>query len=289
VRRFAVLAVFVGLFVVPAAAVLGAEALAKAADRARPRVPLTIDEHGAVIVEVRVNDAGPFKFIVDTGSARSAVADGLARELGAPIVAKSEVVTSAGSEIYPVARLATVAVGARSEMYVNGILAPILPASRLIALGRGVRGVLGQDFLSAFNYTLDYRLSRLTWDAPFGCEGPDVVRMAALEGRFVMTLDAAGPLRLVPDSGADALVLFASRARTVSGVRHSGATVRDLSGARLARMTTVPRLRLGGVTVRDVDAFVVDRTEPGVDGLMPLHRFASVSFAAGGACLVARQ
>jgi hypothetical protein len=84
-------------------------------------------------------------------------------------------------------------------------------------------------------------------------------------------------------------VLFTTPGKTVTGVRHGGATVRDLSGARLARVMTVPRLRLGGVTVRDVDAFVIDRMEPGVDGLMPLHRFASVSFAAGGACLVARQ
>jgi predicted aspartyl protease len=289
VGRFAVLAVLVGLSVVPPAAALGAEALAKAADRTRPRVPLTIDEHGAVIVEVRVNDAGPFKFIVDTGSARSAVSDTLARELGARIVARSEVVTSAGSAMHLVARLATVALGARSEMHVTGILAPILPESRLVALGRGVRGILGQDFLSAFNYTLDYRLSRLTWDAPLGCEGPDVVPMARLEGRFVMTLEAAVPLRLVPDSGADALVLFSTPAMPVTEARHGHITVRDLVGARPARVTTVPRLRLGGVTVRDIAAFVIDRAEPGVDGLMPLHRFASVSFAAGGACLVARQ
>lgn len=268
-------AVFVGLSVVPV----------MAADRAQPRVPLTIDENGGVIVDVRVNGAGPFKFMVDTGSARSAVDEALARELGTPVVAKSEVVTSAGSELRLVARLASVAIGARSEMHVNGILAPILPAARLAVLGRGVRGVLGQDFLSAFNYTLDYRFAYLTWDAPLGCEGPGVVPMAAQEGRFVMALEAAGPLRLVPDSGADALVLFGARTALRPGVR----TVRDLLGARPARMTTIPRLRLGAVTMRDLDAFVIDRAEPGVDGLMPLHRFASVSFAAGGACLVARK
>ncbi len=273
-RKALVLAVFLGLSVVPVAA-----------DRARPPVPLTIDEHGGVVVDVRVNDAGPFRFIVDTGSARSAVADGLARELRAPIVAKSEVVTSAGSEMHAVARLASVAIGARSEMHVKGILAPVLPAARLLVLGQGVRGVLGQDFLSAFNYTLDYRLSHLRWDPPLNCEGRGVVRMAAQEGRFVMALEAAGPLRLVPDSGADAVVLFGAQ----TGRRPGDGSVSDLLGARPAQTTTVRLLRLGDVTVRNLDAYVVDRTEPGVDGLMPLHRFASVSFAAGGACLVARK
>ena len=274
-RKLLVLAVLVGLSVIPTIA----------ADRTQPRVPLTIDEHGGVMVDVRVNDAGPFRFIVDTGSARSAVADGLALELGAPIVAKSEVVTGAGSEMRPVARLARVALGARSEMHVNGILAPVLPAARLLVLGRGVRGVLGQDFLSAFNYTLDYRLRHLRFDPPLNCEGPGVVRMATHEGRFVMALEAAGPLRLVPDSGADAVVLFGARTPR----RRGDGSVSDLLGVRPAHTTTVPRLHLGDVTVRNLDAYVIDRTEPGVDGLMPLHRFASVSFAAGGACLVARK
>ena len=274
-RKFPVLALVIGLSIEPA----------MAEDRARPRVPLNIDEHGGVIVDVRVNGAGPFRFMIDTGSARSAIDEGLARELGAPIVAKTEVVTGAGAEVRLVARLASVAIGAGSEMQVTGILAPVLPAARLAVLGRGVRGVLGQDFLSAFNYTLDYRLDFLTWDAPLVCEGPGLVRMTARDGRFVMTVEAAEPLRLVPDSGADALVLFSARTAAAPGIR----TVRDLIGTRPARVTTIPRLRLGSVTMSDLDAFVVDRAEPGVDGLMPLHHFSSVSFAAGGACLLARK
>ena len=255
-------------------------------DHRRPAVPLEIDARGGIVVTVMIGGSGPYRFLLDTGTSRSIVSDTLARELAAPVVAKTEMASSTGSEWRLVVRLASLSIG---TSVVRDVLAPVLPDSHLDDVDLAVRGVLGQDFLSAFNYTLDYRLRRLTWDAPLGCEGPGVVPMAALAGRFVMTLEAAGPLRLVPDSGADALVLFSTPAMTVSGVRHGDARVTDLLGARPARMTTVPRLRLGGVTVRDVDAFVIDRAEPGVDGLMPLHRFASVSFAAGGGCLVARQ
>ena len=52
--------------------------------------PLTIDERGGVIVEARLNGAGPFKFMVDTGASRSIVADDLARPW-APGGARSEV------------------------------------------------------------------------------------------------------------------------------------------------------------------------------------------------------
>jgi hypothetical protein len=57
---------------------------------------------------------------------------------------------------------------------------------------------------------------------------------------------------------------------------------------RIAERRTLKRLRVGTVTFRDVDAFAIDRDEPEVDGLLPLHHFASVSFAAGGACMIAR-
>jgi hypothetical protein len=33
----------------------------------------------------------------------------------------------------------------------------------------------------------------------------------------------------------------------------------------------------------------IARNDPGVDGLLPLHRFTAVSFAAGGSCIVVRR
>jgi hypothetical protein len=235
---------------------------AGAADRSRAAIPMAVDAHGGVLVSVRVNDAGPFPFLLDTGAARSIVADDLARELGAPVVAKSEVVTSVGSDMRFVVRLRSMAV---ASSRVDDILAPVVPAVRLSQLGRGVRGLLGQDFLSAFNYTLDYRRGRLTWDEPLTCDAPGAVRLVAAEGRFLMALDddRGTPLRLVPDSGAEVLVLFRP-------------------------IATTPSLRVGAATLRGVKALVVDRDDPGADGLLPLHGFSSVSFAAGGTCLVAR-
>lgn len=260
---------------------------ARAADRTTVPVPLTVDEHGGVLVDVSVDAAGPFRFILDTGATRSVVADDLARDLTSPIVAQSDVVTSGGTELRPVARLGTVRLGMTR---VDGLLAPVVPAARLASLGRGVRGLLGQDFLSAFNYTLDYRRRLLTWDdaSRVSCDGRGAVRMERSEGRFVMHLtDANGaPLRLVPDSGAEALVLFGSADRSASNRR---VLVSSVSGARGATLTRLPRLVVGSIELYDVIAVLVDRHEPEVDGLLPLHGFSSVSFAAGGACVVMRR
>lgn len=229
-------------------------------------VPVAIDGQGGIAVPVVVNGAGPFVFILDTGAARSIVADDLARELAAPVVAKSEVVTSAGSAMRLVVRLASVGVASAE---VNAVLAPVLPAASLARLGRGVRGLLGQDFLSAFNYTLDYRRRRLTWDEGLTCDVPEAVRMSAAEGRFVLVAETGrgSRVRLVPDSGAAVAVLFQGREPS-------------------------PRpseFRVGGVTLYDVPTAVIARDDPAADGLLPLHGFSAVSFAAGGSCLIVRK
>jgi predicted aspartyl protease len=246
--------------------VTAATVSASAAERTRPPVPLAIDGRGGIVVGIHVNGEGPFKFMLDTGAARSLVSDDLARALAAPVVAKSEVITSAGSDVRYVVRLASIALGSAR---VEAILAPVLPAVNLAQLGPGVRGLLGQDFLSAFNYTLDYRRGRLVWDDRSTCDAADSVRLTAAEGRFVMALENEDgrPVRLVPDTGAEVAVLFQGRA-----------AVRPIS-----------RVRVGATTLRDLRPVVVTRDDEHADGLLPLHGFASVSFAAQGACLTVRK
>ena len=40
---------------------------------------------------------------------------------------------------------------------------------------------------------------------------------------------------------------------------------------------------------RNVAAYNVQRVDANADGLLPLHHFGAVSFAAGGACLLVRN
>jgi predicted aspartyl protease len=268
---------------------LGSALPISAAGGAAPRVPLAIDVHGGIAIPVLIGDAGPFDFILDTGASRSIISDDLARQLGAPRVARSEVVTSAGTEWQSVVRLAGVSVGSAR---IESLLAPVVPPIRLSALGAGIRGLLGQDFLSAFNYTLDYRRHHLQWDDRDACADPAAVRLISSEGRFVMALPqgASRPaLRLVPDTGAEALVLFRAPGRDPSPVPAAEVMVTGLVGDLPARAAVVPRLVVGGVTLRDRPAVVVERDEPNADGLLPLHGFSSVSFGARGACVVVRK
>jgi predicted aspartyl protease len=257
-------------------------ASAAAADPVRDRqVPIEIDRHGGIAVSVAIDGTGPYVFLLDTGSARTVVADDLAASLRAPAVAQTEVVASGGSERHVAVRLQSIAVGA---MRVASVVAPVVPRGRLEAIRPGLRGLLGQDFLSAFNYTLDYRHRLLRQDEVQACTAREAVPLTRADGRFVAAAAVAGvgQVRLVPDTGAEITVLF--------GGPTAGAPmlVTSLTGGSTGQIQRIDQLRVGRVTVSPLTALISTRDEASADGLLPMHLFSSVSFAANGACMVPR-
>jgi predicted aspartyl protease len=261
--------------------------------RAAPDMAFDADDNGAVVVPIRIDGEGPFRFIIDTGSSHSAIADRVEERLGLIAVAKAEIMSAAGQSIYPVVRVGRIAAGSSTR---DGLLASVLPSADLQRLGRSIDGVLGQDFLSAFDYTIDYRRNRLTWDAGDTSEVPAArLALAPESGRFIATLpQGAGraPVRIVPDTGSASLVIFrgASPSHGTLALRplDGQARMRGVAGERTVDRVVVPVLRIGDLVWRDEPAVVVDRvaSSEDTDGLLPLHRFARVSFNARDRCLL---
>ena len=257
-------------------------------------IPFKLDDNGAVVVPVRINGAGPFPFLIDTGSSHSAIADSLATQLRLPTVAKAEVVSASGQSMRPVAQLASTAVGAAVR---GGLLASVLPSATLVNLGAGVRGVLGQDFLATFDYTLDYRRRELSWGPEPVSEAPAArLLMTPDAGRFFVSLpqgSGRGVLRLVPDTGSAALVIFDRVRKEPAGTLEllpakGQARMSGVSGDRTVDRAVVRDLRVGDLVLHNEPAVIVNDREGGgtqADGLLPLHGFARVSFHAREQCL----
>jgi predicted aspartyl protease len=260
----------------------------------RPWVPLSVDANGAVVVPIGVNGRGPFLFLLDTGSSHSVVSRSLAGHLGLRHVARTTVLTSTGSELRGVVRLDLTTIGtARSE----GLLASVVPLEQLSALARGIEGIIGQDFLLGFNYTLDYRRRRLTWNDDSALEDGTRLPLVAQGGRYLVKIEQGGhesPMLLVPDSGSNGLVMFARAGYTrvpLQPAAHPTA-VHSLSGRQDARAMMLRELNLGDVTIRDQRVAVVARDPADVlegDGLLPLHLFASVTFNARALEIIVRE
>ncbi len=96
------------------------------------------------------------------------------------------------------------------------------------------------------------------------------------------------PLALIPDTGADGLMLF-PRARTKVLLKPlEVGMVSGLAGSRLAHRVQLDDLVVGDSRLRNPLAVVVDDASGDLmgDGLLPLHVFSRVTFNVAGRFLI---
>jgi predicted aspartyl protease len=249
---------------------------AAAADRGeRPHsVHMIMSANRSPVVTVDVNGRA-LRMILDTGSTHSSVTERTVALLDAPLVAKSAVRTSAGVTMLPIARLERLTLAGRS---IGGLLATVVPANLLDPSGLA-DGIVGQDVLASTAYTLDFNRQCFTWESdPSGPAAAAWLELEAHAGRFVAEIpQARGTLRLVPDSGAEALVIYGS----LAGRRELGeARLDTVAGDARAALAMLPRFEIAGHMLRNVlAAFLPERVDDGrrVDGLLPLSLFGRVT------------
>jgi predicted aspartyl protease len=240
---------------------------------------------GAIIVPIIINGSEPVSFLLDTGSNGSVISEQLASALGVEAVARTMMMSASGQKQALVARIERLTLGSVS---VDSVLATIVSTGDLkladvVAAGHVVQGVIGQDVLGRLRYTIDYRLHQIRWRDAWAGAPPHASRfeLERQDDRFLIHLPQADrELRLVPDSGTEALVLFNEAGRVADSTATGGAIgLTGLAGTRAAQSAIVRVLRVGATRLIDVPAVIV-RREPGssVDGLLPLHLFGCVTF-----------
>ena len=77
----------------------------------------------------------------------------------------------------------------------EGLTATALPPQAAGALGRDVDGVLGQDFLARFAFTIDYRRSRVVWHAADFVPSGVRLMLIPTQGRWLVELPQPGTAR----------------------------------------------------------------------------------------------
>ena len=246
--------------------------------------------HGDIVLAVQLNGQGPFRFLLDTGSTHTAVSAKTAEAIGAPVVARTTTGSAAGSRETLVVRVSSLHVG---PVMVSSLLASVIELAEIPG-GSAIDGVIGHDALASLRYTIDFRQRRVVWSPSNAMDA----RGSSLElqvsgGRFLIALpQRQSLLRLVPDSGAASLLLFAPHAALPVTPLPTLVTLTTMSGQTDVRMATVRELHVGSLTFRDVPAVVArrDRSEPvEVDGLLPLHLFDRVTVDGPGKRLIVEK
>lgn len=213
---------------------------------------------------VYVNGHGPYRFLVDTGAETNQLDVNLAREIGLRPTFRVELATVAGVGTAGGTDGVRLRLGAESA--VTELLFTDMEAVR--ALSGDIGGVLGQAFLSRFDYLLDLRRRRIV----FGSPRPEGLwaEMDMSTGRPTVFTSLG---RLVIDSGADRLILFGAG-------QGGGAILRTANGFLSARVAGGRRLLIEGREVHHSGAIAVATPagSGGADGLLPAATFDSIYF-----------
>lgn len=108
-----------------------------------------------IMIEARVNDRGPFRFAVDTGTSTSVVSPELARELSLPSVPVAPVTTGGAQINVAAARLRSLTVENAGLQDLDVIVGDFLSMLSDV-VGTELDGIIGFNYLRAFRVVIDY-------------------------------------------------------------------------------------------------------------------------------------
>jgi hypothetical protein len=237
-------------------------------------VPLRLTRNYPVVEGVYVNGAGPFRFLLDTGAQSSSIRLDVARELHLKPAYRVNVATNAGSHEMIGTMVDRISLGDRPVERVELVMHDL---AGIGCLDRRIQGVLGQNFLSKFNYLLDYKNRRLVFDdAPQPPPGARIKFERIDQCPAIQIEGPRKPLRLVLDSGSSDLILFADPAEWPAAAE---ARLMGTASQQRVKMSWLPELRVGSEVMRNVAVGIAPRDPArGQDGLLPTSLFKAVYF-----------
>ena len=238
-----------------------------------------------VVVPVTVNGAGPFDFVLDTGTSTTLLDSDLARRLSLSALDRTQLRSVDGTQTVVRSSLSSLALASAS---VKNIEALVVDLRGLKTVDSRIAGVLGQNFLSSFNYLLDYRRRSLTLETANEIRERVSGEVTPLEIRDQKILVQAETqpggretLVLWLDSAANQTVLF-HRASAAVNLRRQSSMSRLTTATSISTLHTgrLPFLKIGVQIFRDLDVTLPQPTTTDAmrfeDGLLPTSLFHSL-------------
>jgi hypothetical protein len=219
-----------------------------------------------VATDVYVEGRGPYSFLLDTGSETSLIDERLARELSITQAFQTELITPAGRRNVHGTYLRKVKLGPVQASNQEFLLTDV---RRWGMLPPDVQGLLGQPFLSMFDYTLDFRHRKIIIGTRlFDGAHFDKIPFRRVESRLAIQTSEG---EMILDSGAGSLLLFRA------GPGTPGATIQDFSGAaHTVQVGPGPKIWIGGRLYQPREAVYGAAGGEALNGLLPASLFPVV-------------
>jgi predicted aspartyl protease len=261
-----------------------------AESRQRVMVSMRPYKGARAVVAVKVNGAGPYEFMVDTGATITVLDTALFRELGLQAMGSSRIVSSAGVTNHVLSQVKEITLDGLSvqNIKVVSMQSPLQGSDYHAA-----RGILGENFLRHFDILFDNQDRTMTLDAAADlADSLTGERLPILfpplpledENRYQPMISAElqgyGRARFLLDSGATELILVEwgnplslgdTRVRTVNGSLACESTHKRV---RLGKgmVGNLPMVSCQSATVKAQDS----------EGILPTSIFKQVFISHGG-------
>lgn len=121
--------------------------------RAQTELRFRLAHNTLVVVPVMAGTEGPFDFVLDTGADTSVVDPSITRQLLMASTGSTEQTTLAGKQRLTAGRIHTLSIGSAQATDVSVLVQDL---SELRQMDSRIVGIAGENFLSGFNYMLDY-------------------------------------------------------------------------------------------------------------------------------------
>lgn len=257
------------LFLISLAAAASSNAVGAQTTNAAPATaPATVDKttqtedvrfkneyYDRMTVPVRLGGAGPYRFLVDTGSNRTTISRELASRLSLP--------AGAGVSLHSVAGVSNTSTAKVPNLQLTRKVVKIADAPLLESANMGADGILGTDSLSSQRVVFDFTtqtMSIVPSETHDFVEGPNtiVVEGKRRNGRLVVTDATANghDLTVVVDTGSQVSIgnealraaLFGNRPDTSQPIEIESVT----GGKIMGEATFVEQVEIGGVTLKNL-------------------------------------
>jgi predicted aspartyl protease len=209
-------------------------------------------------VSVAVEGAGPYRFLIDTGSQRTVLSTTVATRLSLVPGPTVRIVGLAGTDHVATARVDELAFGKQS---VAGLMVPLLEDRHM-----GADGIIGTDSLQHQRVVLDFVHETIAIGTPRELGDSSgyeiVVRARRREGRLILTNALIDGVRadVIVDTGSSGTIGNRALQRALREKNAGTGSIASVTGQvltadfGLARMLEVGKLNVGNVLIAFADA-----------------------------------
>ncbi|MEY2481269.1 MAG: hypothetical protein QOI04_2196 [Verrucomicrobiota bacterium] len=219
-----------------------------------------------ILLPVRVNGAGPFEFILDTGAGTSLLTPELVRQLDVKTIGSKEGQSAGGKISVSLAQIDSLSVG---DVCIEHVDVGIVDLSHVgKTIGAKIDGDLGYNFLKHFRVTIDYRSSEIHFEDPkrveqFGRKPQTEVpiRLASPAKPLILIdvhANGRGPFQFAIDTGTSTTAIRPEVAKQL-GLASSPVGAGTTAGAHVDFTAGVLKsFQVGGAKIDNMNVVVAD-------------------------------